>query len=58
MTLGVGPVPAPGVEALFAGYVSHDRGEDTFLVLRGRDHAGYQEDNTERHPLETKINLG
>src|ERR1700678_1127943 len=45
----------PGVRGrgAFAGDVIHDRGEDTFLVLRGRDHADYQEDNTERHPLET-----
>src|SRR5260370_30765071 len=32
----VDPLPALGVEVLFAGYVSHDRGEDAFLVLRGR----------------------
>jgi hypothetical protein len=31
----VGPVPALGVEVLFAGDVSHDCGEDALLVLRG-----------------------
>ena len=32
---GVGPVAAPGVEVLFPGDVSHDRGEGAFAVLRG-----------------------
>jgi hypothetical protein len=32
---GVGPVPPLGVEVLVVGYVSHDRDQDAFLVLRG-----------------------
>ncbi len=32
---GVGPVAAPGVEALFPGDVGHDLGEDAFLLFRG-----------------------
>jgi hypothetical protein len=32
----VGPVPALGVEVLRAGDAGHDRGEDAFLVLRGK----------------------
>ena len=31
----VGPVPALGVEVLFAGDVGHNLGEDVFPVLRG-----------------------
>jgi hypothetical protein len=40
MTLEIAPVPAPGLEVLLADDVSHDRGEDAFLVLKSRDHAG------------------
>src|SRR5580658_5024911 len=32
----VGPVPALEVEVLLAGDAGHDRGEDAFLVLRGK----------------------
>lgn len=33
---GVGPVPAFGVEVLFASDVGHDLGEGAFLLLRGK----------------------
>jgi len=33
---GIGPVPPPGVEVLSASDAGRDRGEDAFLLLRGK----------------------